>query len=876
MGGSMGKSNQESIVCYSYTGGVDFTGEHKSDRKRPVYMENLYRDYEGSGGEMLESIPGFRVLTSATSRINGIYKSDIGLLIHSGTALMLADVSDGRVGEKREIGTLQNRKSRAFSVNKCVYILDGSAISCVDEARTAYRLGDSGNNAYVPTTYFNGTPYEQRNLLTDKFEERMLIPSADDYAMESDGFYYRIVDHSTKKCAVTGTNDAFFGNYISIPAFAWIGGEKYSVISIDDGAFKPGTSMKELYIAEGISSIGKSAVAGCTSLQKVYFPKTLSEIGDGAFAGCSALTEIYLWLGIERIGSGAFERCSSLSTVYYTGSEGDFKKIENYSSLLDEAVMNHRGYYGIKMELPLSKEAKSIESVYVGDAGYAFTAVSAGNGNVKSVIISIYDKRTAAGKIASIKGVYEAGDTRMTEALKSCTVYEIYDGRVFLSGSESMPGVVFYSGIDDDGSPNVRYFGEYNTFKDGCGDTAVVSMLGAHDGLIVFCDRDRGGGIFYHTKADVGDGFIQTIYPVSYIHSGISTKGDAVSFFDDPIFLTDAGVFGVDMKRIDCDRSISCRSTLINPRLLTERLDEAHLARWKGYLVLAIGEHIYLADSRGIYTGALGAREYEWYYLSGIGTRKGDKSVYRYSSVAKDGFYVHPGCDSDVGDATVMSVPVDGEQYCYVSADGKRYAVHKTEEKTGGTFYPLSAIHVSYDDELFFGTESGDVCVFNTDKRGVAPDFIKSADGFSDEEYKSVYSRKIHPYFYTFADHAPTYALKTAKDSCGATSLLKNTVKHSLTLTCKTTAGRTVCEVGTDKRGYKESRHLPNAAIDFSYLDFESLSFFTAERVTVPMSEKEKGWIEKQVAIYSNNFRSPIGISEISYRFTVKGRIKKT
>ena len=42
------------------------------------------------------------------------------------------------------------------------------------------------------------------------------------------------------------------------------------------------------------------------------------------------------------------------------------------------------------------------------------------------------------------------------------------------------------------------------------------------------------------------------------------------------------------------------------------------------------------------------------------------------------------------------------------------------------------------------------------------------------------------------------------------------------------------------------------------------------------MSEKEKGWIEKQVAIYSKDFCAPIGVSEISYRYTVKGRIKKT
>ena len=873
--GSIGRSKNEASVCYAYGGGVDFTGEHKSDHKRPVYMENLYRDYEGSGADMLESIPGFRILTSSEGKINGIYKSDLGLVIHSGTSLILADMTDGEVTEKRVIGTLNDGRSRAFSVNKNVYVLDGESISCIDGTKTAYKIGENGKNAYIPTTYFNGVAYEQRNLLTDKFEEKFLIPSGDDYRLSADGLYFRVTDFDEKKCAVTGTNETFFGNYVSIPSFTTIGGERYSVTSIDDGAFKPGTVIKELHIGEGIGVIGKSAFAGCTAIEKIFFPKSLSEIGDGAFAGCSALTTIYVWLGLERIGDGAFERCSSLSEVYYTGTENDFKKITNYSGLLDKAIMLHSGYYGIKLELPLTKAAKTVEHVKVGETKYAFTTVTE-KGLIKSVIISVHDKRILVGKTASITGTYADVDEEMSRALRSCTVYELYDGRVFLSGSESMPGKVFYSGINEDGSPNVQYFGEYDTFKDGYGEASIVAMLCAHDGLIVFCNADSGGGIFYHTRVQTDDDFIPTVYPVSYIHSGITAKADAISFYDDPVFLTDAGVYGVDMKRLDCDRSVSCRSTLINPNLLTEPLDDAYIAKWRGYLAVAVGEHIYLADSRGAYTGRLGTREYEWYYLSGIGTRVGALSVYRYSSVAKEGFDVHPDCDSEVTDEVVMSVFSDGEQYCYVSLDGKRYAVHKTEEIKGGVFHPLCALHVSREDELFFGTTSGDVCVFNTDKRGVAPDFIRSCEGFSDEEYKSVFARKIHPYFYSFAGVAPTYVLKTAKDNCTDSSVLKNTVKHSLTLTCKTFAGRTLCEVGTDKRGYQESWHLPNAAVDFSYLDFGSLSFSTLERVTAPISEKEKGWIEKQITVYSNDFASPIGISEISYRFTVKGRIKKT
>ena len=46
--------------------------------------------------------------------------------------------------------------------------------------------------------------------------------------------------------------------------------------------------------------------------------------------------------------------------------------------------------------------------------------------------------------------------------------------------------------------------------------------------------------------------------------------------------------------------------------------------------------------------------------------------------------------------------------------------------------------------------------------------------------------------------------------------------------------------------------------------------------LALSFKEKEKNWIEKQVAIHSKDFGAPFGISEILYGFTVKGRIKKT
>ena len=105
----------------------------------------------------------------------------------------------------------------------------------------------------------------------------------------------------------------------------------------------------------------------------------------------------------------------------------------------------------------------------------------------------------------------------------------------------------------------------------------------------------------------------------------------------------------------------------------------------------------------------------------------------------------------------------------------------KTEEKKNGTFHPLIAL-ASFENLLLFGTDNGDLCIFNNDKRGVAPNRIAGAADFDEAEYKKFYGRRIHPYFYSFANHGMRCGVQTSPDDCGRPDLTKNTVKHSLTL----------------------------------------------------------------------------------------------
>jgi len=75
----MGKSissafRNEYTVSYYSMRGVDFSqGQGAAGRERFTYLENMYRDWDGGGGDVVESIPGFRRVLSGGGRTNGIF-----------------------------------------------------------------------------------------------------------------------------------------------------------------------------------------------------------------------------------------------------------------------------------------------------------------------------------------------------------------------------------------------------------------------------------------------------------------------------------------------------------------------------------------------------------------------------------------------------------------------------------------------------------------------------------------------------------------------------------------------------------------------------------------------------------------------------------
>ncbi len=85
---------------------------------------------------------------------------------------------------------------------------------------------------------------------------------------------------------------------------------KDGVTSIGAHAFESCTNLTYVTIPESVTSIGAQTFRGCCSLTSITFPKELVSIGEYAFDGCSNFTSITIPGGVTSIGSAAFKGCT--------------------------------------------------------------------------------------------------------------------------------------------------------------------------------------------------------------------------------------------------------------------------------------------------------------------------------------------------------------------------------------------------------------------------------------------------------------------------------------------------------------------------------------------------------------------------------------
>lgn len=451
------------------------------------------------------------------------------------------------------------------------------------------------------------------------------------------------------------------------------------------------------------------------------------------------------------------------------------------------------------------------------------------------------------------------------DAVCKCRVSAVFDGRVFLTGNPALPGVVFYSERNADGCVDPAYFGSLSYINVGERGTTGVIMIPSPSYLALACEGS--GNVYCITPVSTGVSYLERTYTVTFGTAGAGRVCAGISFYDDNVLLSEKGVESVYESRDRLDGGFRHRSASVDRELLTgaAELKNARLAIWEGYLVIAKGDRIYLADKRGGKDS-----EYDWYILDGICSYRGD--VQRYYTRT-----VYPTSDTDyrmlgfllsdeeveVDPYTVLSEELDGERIFYVEKNGDKYMVDSDGERCGGEESVPTELY-SDGTLLIFGTDDGSLVCFNNDKRGVS---------VGDER---VESGEIHRSFYQRCNHRYLSAFASVSDNCGCPQVSKNTVRNSLILKMRADNSLSVgVKVRTNREPWQLLEVIKGGDMSFWGLDFDAVSHRAERDMTVICHENKRRWLEKQYYLYSDGYCKPMAVYSMAYRWRALGRVRE-
>ena len=92
------------------------------------------------------------------------------------------------------------------------------------------------------------------------------------------------------------------------------------VSTVGDYAFYGCSSLMSVTIPDGVTSIGDRAFYQCSKLTGIRIPQTVLTIKMSAFYNCTSLSEVTMQNGVTSIGSYAFYGCSALTTLILPSS----------------------------------------------------------------------------------------------------------------------------------------------------------------------------------------------------------------------------------------------------------------------------------------------------------------------------------------------------------------------------------------------------------------------------------------------------------------------------------------------------------------------------------------------------------------------------
>lgn len=193
------------------------------------------------------------------------------------------------------------------------------------------------------------------------------------------------------------------------------------------------------------------------------------------------------------------------------------------------------------------------------------------------------------------------------DRINKCTLLQVFDNRVFFSGNPEYPNVIYHCSLNDP-----TYCSDLDYYSEGLDSGKVKGMVAGNNVLWVFKEPNQANTtVFYHTPTI--DSEYGKVYPSTHSNISIGCVGKAINFNDDIVFFSERGMEGINGD-ITTEQVIAHRSSLVDRKMLEEAdYKDMLLEEWSGYLVVIIGNKVYLADSRAMFTNET-HNEYEWFY----------------------------------------------------------------------------------------------------------------------------------------------------------------------------------------------------------------------------------------------------------------------
>jgi hypothetical protein len=188
-----------------------------------------------------------------------------------------------------------------------------------------------------------------------------------------------------------------------------------------------------------------------------------------------------------------------------------------------------------------------------------------------------------------------------------CTLLQVFDNRVFFSGNKDYPNTIFHCSLNDP-----SFCSDLDYYREGMDSAQVKGMVAGNNALWVFREPSESNtNVFYHTPTldeDYGK-----IYPSSHSSITLGCVGKAINFNDDIIFFSERGMEGISGD-ITTEQVAGHRSSLVDRKLISDAdYKNMLLEEWEGYLLIFVGNKVFLADSRAVFTNE-NHIEYEFFY----------------------------------------------------------------------------------------------------------------------------------------------------------------------------------------------------------------------------------------------------------------------